>query len=1180
MFYKNEVLKSCLFKLLFICLSASIVFAYSGGTGDVNSPYQIATILDFQQLMHTYTDWNKNFIMTADINLQYVPLIPIGGYMGPYFTGVFNGNNHIIRNARMSKTYDNVGLFGSIDGGRISNLGIEDINIAGNNYTGGLVGYAGYGSSITNCHATGAVHNASPTYSFQYIGGLVGYTDGNITNCYSTGTVSGSSDSQYVGGLAGYVDYDSSTISNCYSTCTVISSGQYVGGLVGSTYYGGNITNCYSTGTASGDSYVGGLVGRNECGNITNCYSTGTVSGVYSYVGGLVGRNECGNITNCYSMGTVNGSSSSQYVGGLVGENNYSITTNCYSTGAVSGYQYVGGLAGYNNSDCSIIDCCSASAVSGSSNSQYVGGLVGRNDGTISGHCPSAGNVSGYQYVGGWVGYYNSYNDGYYNNSNITNRYSTGDVNGVSGSSYVGGLVGYYNSNNYNNSDSITNCYSTGDVSADSGSYVGGLVGYYNSNSYNNSDSITNCYSTGNVSADSGSYVGGLVGYYNHSNNYYYSDDSITNCYSTGNVNGPSNSQYVGGLVGYLEYVVIVTNCYSMGAVSGDVYVGGLVGSGGKSLTNCYSTGAVSGTEYVGGLEGISGGISSITNCYSTGAVSGTLNSKYVGGIVGDNSGSIIRCSSTGTISGSSNSQYIGGLAGHNSTLFFNPVGITDCYSTGTVSGTQYIGGLVGTNDNGGKITDCYSAGMVSGSSNFGGLVGYDDGSGSVIASFWDVNSSGQSASAGGTGKTTTEMKSLSTFTSAGWNFITVWDINDGWTCPFFSFKKTSYSGGIGTPAAPYQIACLNDLRTMAVTVEDYNKCFILTADIDLAARGISSTAIIAPDTNPMNSGYQGTAFSGTFDGNGHKITHLIINGGPNDYIGLFGRLNRGGQIINLGVEDVNITANSRVGGIVGFIANSGDAITTVRNCYTTGVVDGNTYFGDAAYLGYTGAGGLAGVNHGNIIECYSKCRVYGNMDCIGGLVGDYYGSYGVTVISCYAAGAVDGNDYVGGLVGQCYGGAVTKCYSAGSVNGNTDVGGLVGYNSYGTIDNSFWDVNSSGQSTSAGGTGKTTAEMKTQSTFTSAGWDFSYTDGNDAIWFMAVEGYPILIWQISPVDIYTDGKNDFRDFAVLARYWMRDDCRMYNNFCEGADLNFDGVVDIEDLQEFLKFWLEQGIYE
>jgi hypothetical protein len=264
------------------------------------------------------------------------------------------------------------------------------------------------------------------------------------------------------------------------------------------------------------------------------------------------------------------------------------------------------------------------------------------------------------------------------------------------------------------------------------------------------------------------------------------------------------------------------------------------------------------------------------------------------------------------------------------------------------------------------------------------------------------------------------------------------------------------------------------------------------------------------------------------------------------------------------------ISGSGAVGGLAGY---NGSWIST---CYSMGTVSGSG-----------AVGGLAGYNENSISNCYSTSTVSGSStsQSVGGLVGNGY--YGSRISNCYSTGTVSGDSDVGGLVGTnigCGGGScgssINNCYSTGTVIGSSDVGGLVGYYSNSTINNSFWDIETSGQSTSAGGTGKTTAEMKTESTFTSADWDFSYTDGNDAVWYMAMNGYPILTWQISPADIYTDGKNNFRDFAVLAKYWMRDDCRRYNNYCEWADLNFDGSVNIDDLVIFMTYWLQSGIYE
>jgi flagellin-like protein len=174
----------------------------------------------------------------------------------------------------------------------------------------------------------------------SYVGGLVGSnSNGTVSNSYSTGNVTG--ESYYVGGLIGY--NRDGTVSNSYSTGNV-SGESYVGGLVGRNI-NSNISNSYSTGNVTGESdYVGGLVGRNSNGNISNSYSTGNVSGESYYVGGLVGRNNNGTVSNSYSTGNVTG----EFVGGLIGYNREGTVSNSYSTGNVSGESYVGGLVGRN----------------------------------------------------------------------------------------------------------------------------------------------------------------------------------------------------------------------------------------------------------------------------------------------------------------------------------------------------------------------------------------------------------------------------------------------------------------------------------------------------------------------------------------------------------------------------------------------------------------------------------------------------------------------------------------------------------------------------------------------------------------------------------------------------------------------------------------------------------------
>ena len=256
--------------------------------------------------------------------------------------------------------------------------------------------------------------------------------------------------------------------------------------------------------------------------------------------------------------------------------------------------------------------------------------------------------------------------------------------------------------------------------------------------------------------------VGSLIGYNNQS--------TVTNCYSIGNVGG---NEWVGGLVGY-NYYGVITNCYFTGDVNGGSQVGGVVGRNYYgTLTTCSSTGNISGDSFIGGLGGVNDG--TIINCYSTGGING--NDQQIGGLIGRN------CS--------------GGT-------------ITDTYSTVSVSGNLWTGGLVGINRD--TITNSYSAGRVEGTGDHvGGLVGETGWECSDC--FWDVETSGQTTSACGTGKTTAEMRQQATFTN--WDFENIWDIIEEQTCPFFkgniglqiwktSEPMTQCSGGPIDPLGKY----------------------------------------------------------------------------------------------------------------------------------------------------------------------------------------------------------------------------------------------------------------------------------------------------------------------------------------------------------------------------------------
>jgi hypothetical protein len=175
---------------------------------------------------------------------------------------------------------------------------------------------------------------------------------------------------------------------------------------------------------------------------------------------------------------------------------------------------------------------------------------------------------------------------------------------------------------------------------------------------------------------------------------------------------------------------------------------------------------------------------------------------------------------------------------------------------------------------------------------------------------------------------------------------------------------------------------------------------------------------------------------------------------------------------------------------------------------------------------GEVAVGGLVGENRGGIGRCYSAGAVSGYYG-VGGLVG--FNGYGV-ISDCYSSSTVTADQWgIGGLVGS-NGAIVNNCYAVGSVVGDSDVGGLMGRNS-GTVTDCFWDIKTSGQKTSDGGTGKTTVEMKQKTTFNK--WDFM------EVWDIAEnQTYPFLRRR-PPGDMNYDYRIDMLDLSVLAEHWL-----------------------------------------
>ena len=184
---------------------------------------------------------------------------------------------------------------------------------------------------------------------------------------------------------------------------------------------------------------------------------------------------------------------------------------------------------------------------------------------------------------------------------------------------------------------------------------------------------------------------------------------------------------------------------------------------------------------------------------------------------------------------------------------------------------------------------------------------------------------------------------------------------------------------GDGTEGAPYVIEDVDDFDTFAdsdnaSTYWSEGVYTQLACDVDLSGR-IYSTAVIAADANSTSGSFDGEKFSGVFDGNGFKITGLMIDdGGLGNYLGLFGYVD-GGEVHKLGVENVSITgAGWAVGGLVGWSEGG-----RLSGCRFYGDVSGSSSVG--GLVGKAGAGGA-------LSDCHSAGSVIGSGSSIGGLIG------------------------------------------------------------------------------------------------------------------------------------------------------------------------------------------------
>lgn len=643
--------------------------------------------------------------------------------------------------------------------------------------------------------------------------------------------------------------------------------------------------------------------------------------------------------------------------------------------------------------------------------------------------------------------------------------------------------------------------------------------------------SITNAYSTGTVSVSTGStggggHVGGLVGNLS---------GSLSNSYSTATVSGLS---YVGGLVGGSGNTnAVMTNVYATGAVSGTQFVGGLIGSDSATLSNAFATGNVTATQnYVGGLTG-SYSNGTMTSAYATGTVSSP--STFVGGLVGRlSSGTITSVYATGAASGSAS---VGGLVGYQS-------------GTSTINGAYASGMATGA------------------AATTGGLVGQKLSGTTLANAYWDTFSTNQAAGVGASAGTVTNINPVTSDPNAGGgptafiaasyaNLPTASGIGSttpagfvflagNSTRPFLAFEvPTASVAGVDT-GGRVLVNSAHALQLLdyygvngAGTYSALGGSYGLAGNLNLAETGAntgtaatsagmwSAAGFVPIGTDGANgvfngSGYVSIAtiaangthgFAGSLNGNGYTLSNLTISRSTIDNVGLFGVTS--GAIGNVTVGGT-VRGFNGAGGLVGLLFGSVTAATSTANVTGNNLVgglvgnatDGSSITRSGAsgtVSGVADVGGLAGYTSGATISRSFATGTASGYNYVAGLIGYQYNG---TTSDSYATGAVAATAVkaiAGGLVGTLYGGSVIRSYAANQVTSPGTRGGLIG-KTVGTtsVTNSYWDTTLSGIATSAGGTGRTTAQMTDPVNYAAnyPGWDFT------AIWLPPSAGnYPKL---------------------------------------------------------------------
>lgn len=738
---------------------------------------------------NTIGSGDKSFRGTFDGNGHtIVGLQANGGLFSKLGSGAVVKNMNIASSVFTGKnTGDSVGAVAAENnGGTISGISGYGNTVKGSSgYIGGLVGknYGGITNSDdqstviagANTVAGGIAGVNSGTFDWSNLEAKIGYIYNVQSN--SAVTTAGLSADQYASNLGGIVGinekHELSGLGPAMDTDIDNVSAHGVTGKAGST------------------KISGGIVGTNN-GKLTNVYNESIIHGSEA-IGGIAGTNVMADpddffasqptLENIANAVEIIGDAGSQNVGGLVGMQDHAATNQGRNTGAITGCTHVGGMVGYNTAGSYLnnLENSPQATITGIKN---VGGIAGVNEGVISAddqlNLLNSGKIYGWENVGGIAGKNSGKIDNVNSNINLyvideeTRNALKGNAVITPNAQFFGGVTG-------ENVGTITNATNRARVDAAQASYVGGIVG----KNTKDGDKVGQLLGMGNSNEGfviGKNYVGGVIGK---------NEVAITGTagQSVGIVNSGTVIALAGGAGGIIgENSADITHVImkNEGEVHGNASdhgseqengTGGIIGVNavGANISNSSLmnrvNGNVSGVANVGGIIGINygvitGGRDDKENYYkyqiynngtiqagSYNATNGTITAtavpeENIGGLLGNNSGTLTAGYNTGVVKAGQSSN-VGGIAGTNSGTLdqvFNSVvtvtktetGATDANGRqlynytytdgGVISGASNVGGIVGSNTAKGKLSNAYSTTAVAGNSNVANIVGSNAG--------------------------------------------------------------------------------------------------------------------------------------------------------------------------------------------------------------------------------------------------------------------------------------------------------------------------------------------------------------------------------------------------------------------------------------------------------------------